>query len=40
MYDLLRCFGLIDDLFCDDYFRCVPNKEKVYGHQRFFGGLT
>lgn len=31
MYDLLRCFGLTDDLLCDAYFRCVPNKEKVYG---------
>ena len=40
MYDLLRCFGFTNDLFCDDYFRCVPNKEKIYGRQCFFGGLT
>lgn len=39
MYDLLRCFGFADDLFFDDYCRCVPNKEKVYGRQRFFGGI-
>lgn len=36
MYDLLRCFGLSHDLLIVS----APNKEKVYGRKRFFGGLT
>jgi hypothetical protein len=39
MYDLLRCFGFSDDLFNDDYFRCVPNKEKVLWTPAFLWGI-
>jgi hypothetical protein len=26
-------------IFCDDYIRRVPNKEKVYGRQPFLWGI-
>ena len=35
MYDLLRCFGLSHDLFCDDYFRVAPNKAMALWTQTF-----